>query len=133
MIRTDEQITHDVWSAIKGTALERSITGQVKKDLRPANSQKEDVVVKVLSSTANQEQRAFVNVNIYVADIFGAGQYEKNRDRCSELGSIAAEMLKSKNSGAFRWDLDSMHTVPQPETNEHIVNLKIIYRYLNKN
>ncbi len=51
---------------IKGSSLEKAVTGELKKTKRPTSSDKEDIVISILDNGSSQMQKAFVNVNIYM-------------------------------------------------------------------
>lgn len=44
-MKSDIEIKDDIYQIIKGSALEKAVTGKLKKTRRPANSNKEDIVI----------------------------------------------------------------------------------------
>ena len=94
-MKSDIEIKDDIYQIIKGSTLEKAVTGKLKKTRRPANSNKEDIVISILENGSGQVQEAFVNVNIYVSDDVRDGQAEENSSRNVE--KITA--LRSINKG----------------------------------
>ena len=84
-MKSDIEIKDDIYQIIKGSALEKAVTGKLKKTRRPANSNKEDIVISILENGSGQVQEAFVNVNIYVSDDVRDGQAEENSSRLRQL------------------------------------------------
>jgi len=78
-MKSDIEIKDDIYQIIKGSTLEKAVTGKLKKTRRPANSNKEDIVISILENGSGQVQEAFVNVNIYVSDDVRDGQAERIR------------------------------------------------------
>lgn len=101
-MKSDIEIKDDVFKIIKGSILEQSVTGKLSKTRRPNNSNKEDIVISVLSSDASEVQEAYVNVNIYVADNIRDNQAEENSIRCRELCNIAKVLLKVQRNDEYR-------------------------------
>lgn len=75
MMKSDIDIKDDIYKHIKGSALEKAVTGKLcKASKRPANSNKEDIIISILDNGSGQMQEAFVNVNIYVKDNIRDGE-----------------------------------------------------------
>lgn len=58
-MKSDIEIKDDIYQIIKGSALEKAVTGKLKKTRRPANSNKEDIVISILENGSGQVQEAF--------------------------------------------------------------------------
>lgn len=107
MMKSDYEIKKFVCSHIRGTALARAVTGKLSDRGRPAGSDKEDIVVSVLSNDGcGQVQQAYVNVNIYVPDQWN-GETKAWEEHVSRVGQLCglAKFLFSLREGDF-------HTVP---------------------
>lgn len=88
MMKSDIDIAKFVYHKIKGTDLERNVTGKLSDRGRPNKSDKEDIVISILANEGcGQIQRAYVNVNVYVRDQWNARTkaWEKNTQRVGEL------------------------------------------------
>lgn len=102
-MKSDIEIQKFVRSKVINMALASSVSGKVCDRERPANSGKEDIVISVLANDgAGQMQTAFVNVNIYVSDIFNkvSKDWERDTRRCDTLCTLA-KSLYSMHEGDF--------------------------------
>lgn len=132
-MRTDTEIKDGIYGYIKGTSLETAVTGQLLKTRRPKNSDKEDIIISVLTNEGGQNQEAVVNVNIYVEDNIVDGQAEEDTIRCREIGDIAKEVLE-----VFRIDGARVSLSRPPRTFEaegiawHIINCRLNYQLINE-
>lgn len=107
MMKSDIEIAKFVYRRIKGSDLERNVTGKMSDRGRPNGSDKEDIVISILANEGcGQIQRAYVNVNVYIKDQWNAETkaWEKDTIRVGEL----CELCK------FLSDLygDGIHTDP---------------------
>ena len=130
-MKTDAAIKTDIYKVIKGSSLHDAVTGKLKKTKRPHNSTKEDIVISVLANVNGQIQTATINVNIYVADNIVDNQPEEDTVRTAELGKLAAELFESFAGDGYRASLISQR-VFETDTNEHIINNQIEYKFLNE-
>lgn len=102
-MKSDIEIQKFVRGKLINMELADAITGKVCDRERPANSAKEDIVISVLANEgAGQIQTAFVNVNIYVSDIFNSvsDDWERDTIRCDYLCDLA-KSLYSMREGDF--------------------------------
>ena len=102
-MKSDIEIQKFVRGKLVNMELAKNVTGKVCDRERPANSSKEDIVISVLANEgAGQIQTAFVNVNVYVSDIFNSRSNDWERDtiRCEKLCSLA-KSLYSMRDGDF--------------------------------
>lgn len=130
-MKTDAAIKTDIYKVIKGSPLHNAVTGKLKKTKRPHNSTKEDIVISVLANVNGQIQTATVNVNIYVADNIVDNQPEEDTVRTAQLGQLAADLFDVFAGHGYRATLISQ-TVFEVESNEHVINNKIEYKFLNE-
>lgn len=110
-MKSDIEIKDDIYQIIKGSALEKAVTGKLKKTRRPANSNKEDIVISILENGSGQVQEAFVNVNIYVSDDVRDGQAEENSSRLRQLCKLATELLEVQRGEDYRFTLDKQRVM----------------------
>lgn len=132
MIKTDIDIKDDVYKHIKGSKLERLVTGKLSKTKRLANSEKEDIVISILENGSGQYQEAYVNVNIYVNDLSRNNQSEENTIRLRELCKVADEVLSVFHGETFRCTLDKQRVLPVNGKDEHVINNKLFYQQINE-
>ena len=131
-MKSDIEIKDDIYQIIKGSALEKAVTGKVKKTRRPANSNKEDIVISILENGSGQVQEAFVNVNIYVSDDVRDGQAEENSSRLRQLCKLATELLEVQRGEDYRFTLDKQRVMEVNGKNEHFINNKLLYKQVNE-
>lgn len=128
-MKTDQKIKQEIYDYIKGSDLEKAVSGVLTKRKRPLNSKKEDIVISVLANGNAQRQEAFVNVNIYVPDlnVKKNGQYEEDGERLEELEKLSADFLNVFWVGPARISLDTQRTLEVENGTEHVINNKLLY------
>ena len=131
-MKSDIEIKDDIYQIIKGSALEKAVTGKLKKTRRPANSNKEDIVISILENGSGQVQEAFVNVNIYVSDDVRDGQAEETSSRLRQLCKLATELLEVQRGEDYRFTLDKQRVMEVNGKNEHFINNKLLYKQVNE-
>ena len=131
MIKSDIEIKDDIYKFIKGSALEKAISGKLKKTKRPKDSNLEDIVISVLDNSCGQIQEAFINVNIYVPDIMNNGQTEENTIRLRELCNLAYNLLEVGRGKSYRFTLDKQRVLEVNGKDEHFINNKLLYKQNN--
>ena len=131
-MKSDIEIKDDIYQIIKGSTLEKAVTGKLKKTRRPANSNKEDIVISILENGSGQVQEAFVNVNIYVSDDVRDGQAEENSSRLRQLCKLATELLEVQRGEYYRFTLDKQRVMEVNGKNEHFINNKLLYKQVNE-
>lgn len=141
-MKSDIEIKDDVYEYIKGSELEKAVTGKLTKRKRPANSTKEDIVINVVANLNGQIQGSTVYVNIYVQDDNIAytdelsngniSQTEENTIRLRELARMASNLLEVHNGGDYRWELQEQRIFESDTTAEHIISNKLNYSQSNE-
>lgn len=130
-MKTDIDIKDDIYNLLKKSALVKEVTGVLRRTKRPDNSVKEDIIISVLANQNGQIQEAFVNVNIYVSDLFRDNQYEENSPRLRKLCKMSEELLKVGRGNDYRFTLDSQRVLEVSGKNEHCINNKLLYKQYN--
>ena len=134
---SDIEVKDNLYQFIKGSELANSMTGVLSKTIRPKNSDKEDIVISILSNQSAQIQEIFVNVNIYVKDLTmtknGTSQNEMNVGRCRELCRLAFDLLETGSGEDFRFVIDSQRVIAVDDIQHHVINNKILYKQINDN
>lgn len=128
-MKSDIDIKDDLYHHIKGSDLERMVTGKLSKTLRPAKSDNEDIVISILANVNSDIQQAFVNVNIYVADVLRDEQYEENTIRLRELCDASKELLEVGRGVSYRFTLEEQRVMEVQGKNEHFINNKLLYKF----
>ena len=131
---SDIDIKDAIYNIIKGAALEKTVTGKLSKTKRPANSDKEDIVISMLDNGSGQRQEAFVNVNIYVPDNIRDGQLEENTIRLRELCKISSDLLFRCRGEGFRIDStgSKQRILEVNGKDEHFINNKLLIQISNE-
>ncbi|MBD5585864.1 MAG: hypothetical protein HDQ88_12345 [Clostridia bacterium] len=128
-MKTDIDIKDDIYSHIKGSGLAMMVSGQLSKTLRPDKSTAEDIVISMLANVNRQIQEAFVNINIYVADLQKGTQFVENTIRLRELCTASSELLEVGRGEGYRFSLDEQRVLEVPGSNEHVINNKLLYKF----
>lgn len=131
-MKSDIEIKDDVYRVIKGSMLEKTVTGKLSKTKRPAGSDKEDIVVSMLDNGKGQIQEAFVNVNIYVPDNLQDDQPEENTIRLHQLCKLAAELLEVQRGKDYRFTLDKQRVMEVNGKTEHLINNRLLFKQVNE-
>lgn len=132
MMKSDIDVKDDIYGHIKGSALEKAVTGKLRKTKRPNESDKEDIVISVLANQNGQIQECFVNVNIYIPDIFRNNQAEEDTIRLRKLCNMSEKLLKVGFGDSYRFELDSQRVLEVNGKDEHVINNKLLYRQCNE-
>ena len=124
-MKSDIEIKDAIYVVIKGSSLEKAVTGKLKKTKRPTSSDKEDI---------GQMQKAFVNVNIYVPDYIRDGQAEENTIRLRELCKMSYELLFNCRGDGFRVDSkgSKQRVLEVSGKDEHFINNKLLIQISNE-
>lgn len=127
------EIKDNVYHLLKDSDLIKSVSGKLSKTLRPDGSDKEDVVISVLTPTPDRQiQEVYLNVNVYVADVKRGNQYEENTIRLKELMTLSKNAFDLAKGKKYSLALAEQKSYEVPGKNEHFINNKIIYRICNE-
>lgn len=132
-MKTGEDIKDDVYKALKGTDLVKEVTGTLRKRDRLEISDKEDVIISILGNELAQYQTAYVNVNIYVQDVWGEGQLEMHDRRIKQLLRMAMDEMRviRLDGGRIRITLEKQEVIRLKDTNEHMINNRLLYAIIH--
>lgn len=132
-MKNEFEIETDVYLHLKSSELVKSISGTLSKTGRDEPSDKEDVVISVLSDPSNRQiEEVYVNVNVYVPDLRKRNRHIKDTIRLNELCKLSLKALRSVCGGGFRLSLDTQKTYEVPGKNEHMINNKVLYKICNE-
>ncbi len=104
--------------------------GIYTEDDRPADSDKEDIVINTIDSTqAYLPQIATSNVNIYVPDstknINGKNQMTMNKTRLNAITKIVLRILREAHIDGLALIPVGQTTLSEPDIDQHFVNIRI--------
>lgn len=95
-MKSDIDIKDFLYKMLKNSELDKAVNGKLDKRNRPANSDKEDIVISVLSNEGcGQIQKVFVNINIYVKDQYNSltKAWEEDSQRLRELARLSMPLF----------------------------------------
>lgn len=130
-MKNDEQIKEEVWEYVLSQPLAEEVSGVVKRDRRPRDSKKEDVIISILANENGQMQTATVNVNIYVQDKPAGREKDPNHARLKKLASLSSATFEVFRGRDFRAHLLSQRITAVGE-DEHVITNKIEYKQNNE-
>ena len=133
MILNELDILDAFYSYISSSGLKEMVSGNLYRMPWPHGSEKEDIVLSVLTSGNGQIQPFVLNVNIYVPDIKRGNEYILNEQRIAPLMRIAAEVLShgimthvvNGNKYGILYDLESQKIHEVSGVDYHAINHRI--------
>lgn len=132
-MQTDEEIEDIIYHYLKETELASEVNGTIYKNgERPAGRQSEDIVIHVLANVVDSVQKAIVLVNIYTQDVKRDDALVRNDKRFKQLAQLGKNALEWVNQGINKWKVEEQTSI-DAETDEHIIQFKLIYKHLNSN
>lgn len=130
-MKSDIEIKDILYQIIKGSSLELAITGELYKNQRPTDSDKEDIVISVLDGLVGQIQSSVINVNIYVRDVARGEDMIENEPRVRELSRLAISTLEDVSGGEYRFSIEKQQCLKVEGIQEHCINNKINLQITN--
>lgn len=134
---TSKKVEGDFRRFLIDSDLAKGLSGQVYRNgMRPRDSRKEDAVVIFTSGLPDEIQTGVITINIYVPDLDGngTGVLEQDGQRLEEIERAAQDWVESltANRSCYRISLrQSIHTMEEPEINQHFVVVKLGYSYFD--
>lgn len=105
------------------------ITGDIYRDRRPMNSDKEDIVVNTLPLTMDTHQVGRMNVNLFVpfvqVKILGIVQDQPNNNRLRELANIVSDSLLNIHGSDFNFYIEYMEEFEEKTEKANYINFRI--------
>lgn len=133
MIKTDIDIKDALWTWVSESGLAGMVSGEVYKDQRPLNSDKEDITIAVLARDAgSQIQEATVNINVYVPDVRRGKEAIEDTKRLRELSRAAADFFEYHHFGYGIYELASQEIFKVNGADWHVINNRLSVRYSNE-
>lgn len=139
-MKTDIDIQKWFYHKIKGSELDIATTGSLSDRGRPGGSSDEDVVIAVLANNnAGQVQTAYVNINVYVSDIYNdyRKSWERDTIRVSNLCNLCKFLFYLSDNEYYISAKDStQRVIPagiafQDGHTEHLINNKLFIKICN--
>lgn len=131
-MKNDIEIMEDFFAIVNNSPIKDLISGSVKMTPRATKSKVEDCIISVLDSDNAQIQKSIVNINVYVPNITSGGESVGNLKRISLLSRACWSVLKSGFGNGFMYKLEKQRSLPVSGKDEHVINNRIRYKYLNE-
>lgn len=135
MIKTEIQVERDFYSFVKRSKLGKAIKGSVyRSDMRPANAQTEDLIVKFLAGLDEQVQSGVVIFNLYVPDIPHAdGRKVPNKNRIGELEELILAFVETAGGTEYWLETDATPTTMRnEEIEQHFIYARIKFNRITE-
>lgn len=132
--KTGQEIEDDIYRLVKEGDLPSLVSGSLYRyDMRPRDSQKEDIIVKFVTGYDSDIQSGTVVVNIYIPDIdpYDNGVFVRDIARCKELEIAAnewAQSLTAAKSNYRFWLAQTIYTEEETELKQHFVTIRLRFR-----
>jgi hypothetical protein len=106
------------------------LSGDVYKQLRPVNSELEDIVVNSLPVNAEQLQQAVLNVNIFVPNLKVSvnnlvDTFQPDWVRLKSLTSLVLEFLKSQSGSDYWYQVQQQNFFADQISNSYYSNIRV--------
>ena len=135
-MRTGTQVQNDIIDLLKGSELVNSISGGLYRgEMRPKDSNKEDLLVMFTSGNGALEQEGDVTLNIYVPDIFVGtdGVSYQDSARCEVLeAAVLAEVSTWNQRSDYHFSLrNTIFSLHDDEIRQSFVVVRLGFKCLN--
>lgn len=129
MIKTEEDIERDFYSFVKNSDLGKTIKGSVyREEMRPANADTEDLIIKFLAGLDEQVQSGVVIFNLYVPDVVNRSDGRKVIDhaRIAELQRAIIDFVNNNADAEYWMQTDTTPTsMADKEIEQHLIYARI--------
>ena len=126
-MKTEMQIERDFYTFITESPIGASIRGGVyRSEMRPANAQTEDAIVKMLSGFDAQIQTGIILLHVYVPGInIKDGRKVADKNRIGEIESLILDFVRDFDNTEYLIETDG---TPYSTINEDIEQHLIVAR-----
>lgn len=134
-MKTEVQIERDFYHLIKGSALGKEVKGGIyRSEMRPYNSEAEDMVIKFLSGIDGQIQTGVVILNLYVPDaVLDDGRKVADKMRIDTLQSLIASFVEDAGDVEYLIETDGTPTtMKNEEIDQHFIYVRLKFHRLNQ-
>lgn len=133
-IKTEQQIERDFYLFIKQSSLGQAIKGTVyRSEMRPANAQTEDLIVKFYTGIDSQVQTGTVILDLYVPDVpYGNdGRKVSNKQRIGELQELIQSFVNDNAETEYWMETEtSPYTIEVEDIEQHCIKSRIKFNRL---
>lgn len=129
------EVRTEIYKLLNVPRIKDMISGGVYNGFRPHNSNKEDIVVNVISLGRGTLQDGVANVNIYVPDAIGNSKgetiYLPNSTRLKAIKDAVLPILDEFHGPDFSLWCESTAEIAEPDIKQHFINLRIRVSFHN--
>lgn len=133
-MKTENEIERDFYTLVKNSDLGATIRGTLyRSEMRPANAQSEDLIVKFLAGTDEQIQSGTVILNLYVPDIdFQDGRKVADKERIGILQRLIVDFIAECDSDEYLIQSDvTPYSTHNPDIEQHLIVSRIKFKRLS--
>lgn len=132
--KTEMQIERDFFLLVKQSPLGQAIKGAVyRSDMRPADAETEDLVVKFYTGVDGQVQTGTVIFDIYIPDVpYGKkGRKVSDKQRIGELQELIQSFVNDNTDTEYLLSMEtSPYTVEVEDIEQHCIKTRIKFNRL---
>lgn len=123
-----------VFSLLNDSIVKDEITGRIAKNVRPTNSEAEDIIINSLALNNEQLQQGIINVNIHVPNLSinintGIDRSTPDHNRIKYLTDLVIPVLK--DIWGDDWDIDIEQINLLREEISSYNNIRVVYQAIN--
>jgi len=130
-MRTGLDQTTILYKAINASPLKPAINGDIYRDERPSNSNKQDIVVNAITLEGSESviQRGVGNVNIHLPNLANG---LPDHTKFKALSDIAVTTLKDYVNGDYNFWIDAApQLVKDLSSGKYYLNIRIKFKFHN--
>lgn len=131
-MKTEANVLDDLRTALTGSTLDTTVTGNIYTDKRPLNSKLEDIFIRVKALDFGQVQRAIIGIYIYVPNLKRGSDSIPNRKRARTLMSLAVNLLHDYQAASgWRLRLTDQKLEDAADEEQSVIVHNLIYSHCN--
>jgi len=133
-MKTEIEIERDFYTLIKNSQLGAAIRGSLyRSEMRPANADGEDLIVKFLAGNDEQIQSGTMILNLYVPDIDSAGGRKvADKKRIGELQRHILDFVENCDDTEYWIKTDGTpYSTYNPDIEQHLIVTRLKFQRLS--
>lgn len=133
-MKTEIEIERDFYTLIKDSSLGAALRGSLyRSEMRPANADGEDLIVKFLAGTDEQIQSGTVLLNLYVPDVeIDSGRKVADKNRIGELQRLILDFVEDCDDTDYWIKTDGTpYSTYNPDIEQHLIVTRLKFQRLS--
>lgn len=133
-MKTEIEIERDFYTLIKDSSLGAALRGSLyRSEMRPANADGEDLIVKFLAGTDEQIQSGTVLLNLYVPDVeIDGGRKVADKNRIGELQRLILDFVEDCDDTDYWIKTDGTpYSTYNPDIEQHLIVTRLKFQRLS--